>query len=276
MRRIPIQNLGRSPMMGQAAQKKLVACINGPDLYDVYNSDMTLVAKGVLNPNASYPDAQIDFAKFPPCPVPMATGAGGLCDVPNEYLAPKDPSGTPGKPVLVCYTSQGVTLLDYVTGAPIGTHLNASCLSLLSSFTAAQEGDPRCSGGSVPATPTPTSTQPTSTTSSSPGGSQGTSQPSPGDQGQGTSSVSPGGEVMPTSGSAPIPAAGQNGVVPVLPQTQKTTVASAPTGAFPGQPFAAARPAQAPVPIAKAPAPLPPPCPLGPVPLRKWVEGCMG
>jgi hypothetical protein len=74
---------------------------------------------------------------------------------------------------------------------------------------------------------------------------------------------------QPTPG--PIPTTG----IPVLPPPQATTIASPPTGAWPGQPFAAA-PRPQPVPIAKAPAPLPPTCPLGPVPLRRWVEGCMG
>lgn len=73
----------------------------------------------------------------------------------------------------------------------------------------------------------------------------------------------------PTPSPEPIPATG----VEVLPPRQETASASPPTGAWPGQPFAAAR---QPVPMAKAPAPLPPPCPLGPVPLRRWVEGCLG
>jgi hypothetical protein len=73
----------------------------------------------------------------------------------------------------------------------------------------------------------------------------------------------------PTPG--PIPASG----IPVLPPPQATTIESPPTGAWPGQPFSVA-PRNQPVPMAKAPAPLPPACPLGPVPLRRWVEGCMG
>jgi hypothetical protein len=254
-----------TPAATTPEQRKLVACVNGPDLYDIYNPDMTLVAKAVLNPSTQYPDAQIDFAKFPPCPVPQATGVGGLCDVPIEYLAPKDPSGPAGKPVLACFTSQGVTLLDYATGAPVGTHLNASCLSLLSDVTRAQEGDPRCGAGSGPVA-TPPVPSPTPTPPPSP--------PTP--PSDGTSSTSPVGGVMPTSGTSPIPATGQDGIVPVLPAPQQMTSASPPTGAFPGQPFAAMPPAQGPIPTAKAPAPLPPPCPLGPVPLRKWVEGCLG
>lgn len=293
IRRIPISNLGagsvsdtsgQPPSSAAAAPQKLIACINGPDLYDIYNPDMSLVARRVLDPNASYPGAQIDFAKFPPCPVPQSTGVGGLCDLPNEYLAPADPSGPPAKSVLVCYGNNGVTLFDYVTGAVIATHLSSACLSLLSNATIAQAGDPRCSGGAGPATPA-TSTPPSGggqvTTPPSPGpstappsgdqvtGSAGQGTVSPGSGDQGTSALSPGGEVLPVSGSEPIPATG----VPVLPAPQQFSTASAPTGAFPGQPFSAT---QQPVPLAKAPAPLPPPCPLGPVPLRKWVEGCMG
>lgn len=275
-RRIPLVNVGRSPMMGQAAttKKKLIACVNGPDLYDVYNPDMTLVAKALLNPSGTYPDAQIEYAKFPPCPVPQATSVGGLCDVPNI-------------PVLVCYTSQGMTLIDIATGAAVGAHVSGACLSLLSNYTIAQDGDPRCTGltgaaAPVPSpalapTPTQTHTQPSNTNATPPAsGNQGGSKPSPGNQGQGAPSPSPGGGPMPVSNSEPIPAAGQNGIVPVLPPSQQMTTASAPTGAFPGQPFASSPARQGPIPTAKAPAPLPPPCPLGPVPLAKWVQGCMG
>lgn len=248
---------GRRNMMGQAEAQKLIACINGPDLYDIYNPDMSLVAKGILDPNGSYPNAQIDFAKVPPCPVPQATGVGGLCDIPIEYLAPKDPSAPPGKAVLVCYDERGVTLFDYVTGAVIGTHLSGACLSLLSNVTVAQEGDSRCVRGSSSSTPPPSS-----------GDDQGTPPSDPVDTG--VYSAASGGEEV--TGSEPIPATG----VSVLPSRQETTTSSPPTGAFPGQPFAAAPMANKPVPIAKAPAPLPPACPLGPVPLRQWAEGCMG
>lgn len=254
--------------------QKLVACVNGPDLYDIYNPDMTLVERAVLNPNSKYPNAQIDFAKFPPCPVPQATGVGGLCDVPSEYLAPKDPSGPRGKPVLVCYDNQGVTLFDYVTGAVIGTHLNAACLSLLSDVTRAEPGDSRCANGGTANIVQPPPPPPGGGTGTTPpSGGTGTTPPS---GGQGTTPVSGGGQAMPANGSEPMPAAGGGSFVPVLPPPQSMTTASPPTGAFPGQPFAAMPPPQKPVPIAKAPAPLPPPCPLGPVPLRKWVEGCMG
>jgi len=75
----------------------------------------------------------------------------------------------------------------------------------------------------------------------------------------------------------PIPATAGGQVVPVLPEPQEMTSASPPTGAWPGQPFAAAPQApRGPIPTAKAPAPMPPPCPLGPVPLKQWIEGCMG
>lgn len=273
-RRIPFYNLGRGPMMGQAeppAGQKLIACVNGPDLYDIYNPDMSLVARNVLSPNAQYPDAQIDFAQFPPCPVPQATGAGGLCDVPHEYLAPKDPNGPQGKPVLACFNTRGVTLFDYVTGAVIGTHLNAACLSLLSDVTRAPEGDSRCTEGSAPAV-TPPSGGGSDVTPPG-GGSQVTTPPS-----GGTEEIKPpiGGGVSPGTGPEPIPATGAGSFVPVLPPPQNMTTASSPTGAFPGQPFAAMPPPQKPIPIAKAPAPLLPACPLGPVPLRQWVEGCLG
>lgn len=165
---------------GAAAQENLIACINGPDLYDVYNPDMSLVGKAVLNPSASYPNAQISFPKGPPCPVPQATGAGGLCDVPARYLAPKDPSGRQGDPVLVCYIKDhGMTLIDYVTGAPIGTHLSGACLSLLSNATIAQEGDPRCAGLTGSATPRPTPPQPITPPTSTPPATTPTSGPLP-------------------------------------------------------------------------------------------------
>lgn len=267
-----------TPTPEPTSGKKLIACVNGPDLYDIYNPDMSLVARGVLNPAAQYPDAEVEIAQFPPCPVPQATGVGGLCDVPSEYLAPKDPNGPRGKEVLACFEERGVTLFDYVTGAVIGTHLNAACLSLLSSVTRAQEGDPRCAGISA-ATTTPPSG---GTGTTPPDGGAGTTPPSggagtaPGSGDQGASGVSPAGGGMPVSNLEPTPAAGGGGFLPVLPQQQSMTSASPPTGAFPGQPFAAMPPAQKPIPTAKAPAPLPPACPLGPVPIAEWAKGCMG
>ncbi len=266
-----------------------IACVNGPDLYDVYNSDMTLVEKAVLHPEVKYPGIQ--FANFPPCPVPQATGVGGLCDIPAQYLAPKDPNGPPGKPVLACFDERGVTLLDYVTGAPIGTHFNASCLSLLSDVTRAQPGDSRCTFLAPVTTPPSggTGTTPPSggTSTTPPSGGSGTTPPSGGAGGtlpvsgvEGTSAIAPGGGSMPIANAEPMPATGGNGggFLPVLPPPQNMTRPASPTGAFPGQPFAAtpALQPQRPIPTVKAPAPLPPPCPLGPVPLKKWVEGCMG
>jgi hypothetical protein len=280
---------GRSHMMGDTApaQQKLIACVNGPDLYDIYNPDMSLVAKAVLNPAASYPNAQVEIAKFPPCPVPQATGAGGLCDLPL------------GRSMVGCWNpKKGWTLFDATTGAPLGTNISGACISLIKDFTEAPPGDSRCAGASAPSgggqgtTPSGGGQGTTPSgggdqgTAPSGGGNQGTTPPIGGDQGttpsgggdQGTFPISnvdgvsaaSGGQVMP--GSEPIPATG----IPVLPPAQQMTTASPPTGAFPGQPFAAAPMANKPVPIAKAPAPLPPTCPLGPVPLRQWAEGCMG
>jgi len=259
-----------------APAPQLIACVNGPDLYDVYNPDMTLVEKAVLRPEGKYPGIKI--GSFPPCPVPQATGVGGLCDIPGEYLAPKDPNGPRGKPVLACFDERGVTLFDYVTGAVIGTHFNASCLSLLSDVTRAQPGDSRCgNAGAATVAPPPgggTGTTPPSggTGTTPPSGSTGTTPPS-----GSTGTVSPtGGESMPVSNIEPMPATGGGSFVPVLPPPQSMTTASPPTGAFPGQPFAAMPPAQKPIPTAKAPAPLPPTCPLGPVPIAEWAKGCMG
>lgn len=297
-RRLPLISVnfgpmfGRGPLMGQASgsQKQLIACINGPDLYDIYNPDMSLVAKAVLNPNASYPDAQIDFAKFPPCPVPQATGVGGLCDIPPGYEPL--PGGGANKSAVGCWDPKlGWTLFDAASGAVIGNHISGACLSLIGSFSQLPAGDPRCGGGSPSSTPTsgggdqgttPPSGGGTQGTTPPSGGSQGTTPPSSGDQGTSAAAdgagagvdaaAGAGGEVMPGYGAEPIPATG----VPVLPPPQQSTTASPPTGAWPGQPFAAAPMANKPVPIAKAPAPLPPTCPLGPVPLRQWAEGCMG
>lgn len=62
---------------------------------------------------------------------------------------------------------------------------------------------------------------------------------------------------------------------PVLPSREKTTRAALPTGAGYGSPFQVS-PAPRPVLVAQSPAPMPDPCPLGPVPMAKWVYGCMG
>jgi len=286
-RRLPLLNVNfgpmtRRPMMGDTApaQQNLIACVNGPDLYDIYNPDMTLVAKAVLNPTSVYPNVQI--TGFPPCPVPQATGQGGLCDIPHGYEPL--PGGGAAKAAVGCFNPKtGWTLFDASTGVVLGTHISGACLTLIGSFSPLPDGDPRCSGGGA-ATAPPTST-PTPTPTPTPGGSPGAPPPSngptvPSSGGQAPSQPSGGqaassgatGSGIPSS--VPIPATG----VSVLPQHQNTTSPSSPTGAWPGNPFAAAPGIHppAPVPVAQAPAPLPPTCPLGPVPLRQWAAGCMG
>jgi len=284
-RRLPLLNVNFGPrsrrhLMGDTApaQQNLIACVNGPDLYDIYNPDMTLVAKAVLNPTSVYPNVQI--SGFPPCPVPQATGVGGLCDIPRGYEPL--PGGGAEKAAVGCWNPQtGWTLFDASTGVVIGTHISGACLTLIGSFSPLPDGDPRCSGGGAANAP-PIST-PTPTPTPTPGGGQGTPPPSYGAQvpapGSQAPSPEPGSQVVSSGAtgmpsSEPIPATG----VSVLPQHQNTTSPSSPTGAWPGNPFAAApgiRP-PAPVPVAQAPAPLPPACPLGPVPLRQWAAGCMG
>jgi len=74
--------------------------------------------------------------------------------------------------------------------------------------------------------------------------------------------------------------------VPVTPSVppQQYTSPSAPTGAFPGDPYAPvtgapfaplapSAPVQ-PIPVVPAPTPMPPPCPTGPIPLKEWAYGC--
>jgi len=88
----------------------------------------------------------------------------------------------------------------------------------------------------------------------------------------------------PVSSQVPLPDTGESvpaSGVPVLPARMQQTTESAPTGAWPGQPFSAMAPPAPPqqVPLKPAAQPIPPPvetCPLGPVPLRRWVEGCIG
>lgn len=92
---------------------------------------------------------------------------------------------------------------------------------------------------------------------------------------------------QPTPGTSPIPASG----VPVLPQSQTMTTPAQPTGAWPGQPFPTKKtalppistpipapvspPMPQPIPLTRTKAPIPQACPLGPVPLRQWVDDCV-
>lgn len=284
-RRLPLLNVNFGPisgrhLMGDTApqQQKLIACVNGPDLYDIYNPDMSLVAKAVLNPASAYPNAQVEIAGFPPCPVPQATGQGGLCDIPHGYEP--IPGGGAEKAAVGCWNPKtGWTLFDASTGQVIGTNISGACLSLIGSFSPLPDGDPRCSGGAGAAAP-PTQPAPTPTPTQAPtptsgvNANTGTVPTQPINQTNMVDAASGGIPTQPMQSGEPIPATG----VSVLPQHQNTTSPASPTGAWPGNPFSAApamRP-QAPVPVAKAPAPLPPACPLGPVPLRQWVKGCMG
>lgn len=86
------------------------------------------------------------------------------------------------------------------------------------------------------------------------------------------SAVPPVAQVMPepvkTNDYTPYPAT----ETPVLPRAARTTTETPMTGAYPGNPFGAT-PA---VHVAQTPAPLPAACPVGPVPLRQYFEGCMG
>lgn len=266
------------PVNGAPAQQKLIACINGPDLYDIYNPDMSLVARGVLNPDTSYPGAQIQFPKGPPCPVPQSTGVGGLCDVPAAYLAPKDPSGPPGRPVLACYVpNHGVTLIDYVTGAPIGTHLNASCLSLLSDVTIARDDDPRCVGPAAAAAPpvTPPVTPPTTNPPiSTPPVTTPPVTTTPGSAP--TSGTSP---AQPVSQPIPItPPSGAIQTQPIMAPPLMPAYGPLPTyGSAPAAPLPTYAPAQAPalVPAASTipTTPVPPTySPGGAIPIADWFQ----
>lgn len=77
---------------------------------------------------------------------------------------------------------------------------------------------------------------------------------------------------LPTQQLAPSVPQPDFGPLPV----QNLTVPAMPTGAFPGQPFAAAAPAPAPRAVAPAaPPPPPPPCPSGPIPVEEWTKGCV-
>lgn len=276
----PTPGANSSPSSGQpgaAPQQQLIACINGPDLYDIYNPNMSVVAKGVLNPNTSYPNAQIQFPKGPPCPVPQATGVGGLCDVPAAYLAPKDPSRPPGRGVLACYVpNHGVTLLDYATGAPIGTHLNAACLSLLSDVTIARDDDPRCGGvvaaAAPPPPPPPSVTPPTTTPPSGtpPAAAPPTSAQPP------TAPVTGPMPVQPIAPPAPIgpPPGGQFQTQPIMAPPFMPNYRSMPTyGGAPSAPLPtyapAAPPAAAPIPTTPIPATS---APSGAVPIADWFQ----
>jgi hypothetical protein len=249
--------------------QNLTACINGPDLYDVYGPGMSLVAKAVLNPNASYPGAQISFPKGPPCPVPQATGAGGLCDLPMQYLAKGQ-----SKPVLGCWDSKtGWTLYDHATGAVIGQNISGACISLLGSFTAAQPGSSLCSGASAPA-PSPSGTPPATAPAPAPGSIP--TQPLPGQ--------------APVSGAA-------SGPIPTQPIQPPQTPGGSPWPAY-GSPIGVPAPSygaissesmQAPgygggiqAKPMPTPALMPPPqrmaCEnaLKPKPLDQWLEECPG
>lgn len=270
-----------SPSSGQsgtAPQQQLIACINGPDLYDVYNPNMSLVAKGVLNPSTSYPNSQIQFPKGPPCPVPQSTGVGGLCDVPSVYLAPKDPSGPPGRAVLACYVpNHGVTLVDYATGAPIGTHLNAACLSLLSDVTIARDDDPRCGGVSGTATPPSNTPPPTTPPTATPPVTPPSTGPTP---------VTPPPVTPPSSGSMPAqpiapplpiaPPSGQIQTQPIMSPAFMPGYAPMPTyGQAPGAPMPTygTPPAGAIPTYAPAPAPAAAPIPTMPIPQTSGPSG---
>lgn len=242
-----------------------VSCCNAPNgmsyCFD-YSSGECVNTWNSANPTPGAPDCVKNAQGFwvhPSCP-----GAQGVAPISTPSTQPPPSAG--GKPPALACPMEGDrwALLNYVSGALIAENITrgefstyADDITDLPADTVCD--DPRCAPYCAPEEPTSVSTPPPEPVSQPP------------------SATRPG----------PIPASG----VSVLPPSQTMTTAAQPTGAWPGQPFPTrqpylppvqtpipapvAPPTPQPVPIMKTSPPIPEACPLGPVPLRQWVDDCV-
>lgn len=257
------------PFLGQSRKRMgEISCCNAPNGMSYCFDNGTgecINTWNSSNPTPGAPDCvkNVDgFWVHPTCggAAPVAPGAtSGATEPPPSGAKP---------PGLACpLGNDRWTLVNYVTGALIASDIDrgqfgdyAGDITDLPADSACQ--DPRCSPycGAAKPPPAPPPSQPT---------------------------IKPVNIQPPAGGATPVPAAG----VPVLPTRQTFSSPTQPTGAYPGQPFPTMGPSAPPpaVPIPTAPPPMPQPapamqpklvsapsCPLGPVPLKQWVDDCVG